>query len=93
MNWMGFADTKGHSLATCTKEMLEAIGRNTALLLQVANQMKRVIQAMEAMPRQLDVDIIRLDDALGETWGLPLQACVSWDVSFQASRVCGPSFC
>lgn len=55
--------------------------------------MKRVIQAMEAMPRQLDVDIIRLDDALGETWGLPLQACVSWDVSFQASRVCGPSFC
>lgn len=73
--------------------MLEAIGRNTALLLQVANQMKRVIQAMEAMPRQLDVDIIRLDDALGETWGLSLQACVSWNVSFQVSRVYGPSLC
>lgn len=73
--------------------MLEAIGRNTALLLQVANQMKGVIQAMEAMPRQLDIDIIRLDDALGKTWGLLLQACVSWNVSFQVSRVYGPSLC
>ncbi|KAK0749999.1 hypothetical protein B0T18DRAFT_322194 [Schizothecium vesticola] len=66
-------------LATCSKDMLEAIGRNTVLLLQVANQMKQVIQAMEAIPRQLDVDIVRLDDALGDSWGLPLQACTSWD--------------
>ena len=73
--------------------MLEAIGQNTVLLLQVANQMKQVVQAMEAIPRQLDVDIVRLDDALGDTWGLPLQACTSWDVSFQVLRVCGPSFC
>jgi hypothetical protein len=35
------------------------------------------------MPRSLGVDIIRLDDALGETWGLPLQACGSWRVSFR----------
>jgi hypothetical protein len=42
--------------------------------------MKRVVQVIEAMPRHLNVDIIRLDDALGETWGLPLQGCSTWDV-------------
>ncbi|EAQ91090.1 predicted protein [Chaetomium globosum CBS 148.51] len=58
-------------LAACSKEMLAEIGRNTHL--------KRVIQVIEAMPRDLGVDIIRLDDAWGETWGLPLQACGSWE--------------
>ncbi|KAK3295833.1 uncharacterized protein B0H64DRAFT_322065 [Chaetomium fimeti] len=66
-------------LATCSKEMLAEIGRNTRLLLRIAGQLKRVIQTIEAMPRNLGVDIIRLDDALGETWGLPLQACGSWE--------------
>ncbi|KAG7294396.1 hypothetical protein NEMBOFW57_004467 [Staphylotrichum longicolle] len=65
-------------LATCSKEILAAIGRNTRLLLHIADQMKRVVQVIEAMPRSLGVDIIRLDDALGETWGLPLQACEHW---------------
>ncbi|KAH6636439.1 hypothetical protein F5144DRAFT_179711 [Chaetomium tenue] len=66
-------------LATCSKEMLAEIGRNTRLLLRIASQLKRVIQVIEAMPRDLGVDIIRLDDAWGETWGLPLQACGSWE--------------
>ncbi|KAK4157975.1 hypothetical protein C8A00DRAFT_29046 [Chaetomidium leptoderma] len=66
-------------LATCSQEMLAAIGRNTRLLLDIASQMKRVVHAIEAMPRSLGVDIIRLDDALGDTWGLPLQACGSWE--------------
>ncbi|KAK1758072.1 hypothetical protein QBC47DRAFT_132577 [Echria macrotheca] len=66
-------------LATCSKEMLEAIGRNTLLLVHIANQMKRVVQVIEAIPRQVDVDVIRMDDALGDTWGLPLQACGSWN--------------
>jgi hypothetical protein len=56
------------------------------LLLQIANQMKRVMDVLEAMPRALGVNIIRLDDALGETWGLPLQACESWRVSPCSSR-------
>ena len=51
------------------------------LLLHIASQMKRVVDTLEAMPRGLGVSIIRLDDALGETWGLPLQACESWEVS------------
>jgi hypothetical protein len=40
------------------------------------------------MPRNLGVDIIRLDDALGNTWGLPLQACGSWEVSFHSLCPC-----
>ncbi|KAK0654833.1 hypothetical protein B0T16DRAFT_318731 [Cercophora newfieldiana] len=49
------------------------------LLLHIASQMKRVLQVVEAMPRQLNVDVIRLDDALGQTWGLPLQGCSTWE--------------
>ncbi|KAI0808513.1 hypothetical protein GGR55DRAFT_680199 [Xylaria sp. FL0064] len=65
-------------LATCSKEMLSAIGRNTRALLDVANQMKRIARAIEAIPLHLTLDIIRLDDALGESWALPLQACTTW---------------
>ncbi|KAK0702829.1 hypothetical protein B0H67DRAFT_449163, partial [Lasiosphaeris hirsuta] len=62
----------------CSKEMLEAIGRNTLILLHITNQMKRVVRVIDAIPLHVDVDIVRLDDALGDTWGLPLQACRSW---------------
>ncbi len=55
------------------------------LLLHIASQMKRVVDTLEAMPRGLGVSIIRLDDALGDTWGLPLQACESWGVSPHSS--------
>ncbi|KAI1820856.1 hypothetical protein F4861DRAFT_545150 [Xylaria intraflava] len=65
-------------LSTCTKEMLQAISRNARMLLDIANQMKHIARAIEAIPLHLTVDIIRLDDALGETWGLPMQACGSW---------------
>lgn len=40
--------------------------------------MKRILRAIEAIPLHLTVNIIRFDDALGESWGLPLQACDSW---------------
>ncbi|KAI0977610.1 hypothetical protein F4678DRAFT_19779 [Xylaria arbuscula] len=66
-------------LAACSKEMLNAIGRNTRALLDVANQMKRITRAIEAIPLHLTLDIIRLDDALGESWALPYQACTTWD--------------
>ncbi|KAI0836303.1 hypothetical protein F5Y06DRAFT_106769 [Hypoxylon sp. FL0890] len=65
-------------LSTCTKEMLEAISRNTRALLDFSRQMKRIAQAMETIPLHLNVDIIRFDDAWGGTWGLPLQACGTW---------------
>lgn len=42
--------------------------------------MKRIIRAIEAIPLHLTLDIVRLDDALGESWALPLQACQSWAV-------------
>ncbi|KAJ3577689.1 hypothetical protein NPX13_g2881 [Xylaria arbuscula] len=65
-------------LATCSKEMLDAIGLNTRALLDIANQMKRIVRAIEAIPLHLTLDIVRLDDALGESWALPLQACTTW---------------
>ncbi|KAI1411106.1 hypothetical protein F5Y13DRAFT_201635 [Hypoxylon sp. FL1857] len=65
-------------LSTCTQEMLDAIRRNTRALLNIASHMKRIQRAIDAIPLHLSVDIIRLDDALGETWGLPFQACGTW---------------
>ncbi|PKK54794.1 hypothetical protein CI102_311 [Trichoderma harzianum] len=47
-------------------------------LLNIASQMKRIIRAIEAIPLHLTLDIVRLDDALGESWALPIQACQSW---------------
>ncbi|KAL6364712.1 hypothetical protein LRP88_00683 [Fusarium phalaenopsidis] len=61
--------------AKCSKEMLEAIGRNTRMLLGITNQLKRIMRAIEAIPLHLTLDIVRLDDAHGESWALPLQAC------------------
>ncbi|KAJ2971192.1 hypothetical protein NUW58_g9484 [Xylaria curta] len=66
-------------LVTCTKEMLEAIARNTRMLLDIANHMKRIVKSIEAIPLHLTVGIVRLDDALGVSWGLPIQACSHWD--------------
>ncbi|RSL68999.1 hypothetical protein CEP54_002571 [Fusarium duplospermum] len=62
-----------------SKEMLEAIGRNTRLLLDITGQLKRILRAIEAIPLHLTLDIVRLDDAHGESWALPLQACRTYD--------------
>jgi ubiquitin domain-containing protein len=51
------------------------------MLLDISRQMKRIIRAIEAIPLHLTLPIIRLDDALGESWALPFQACTDWFVS------------
>ncbi|QYT05169.1 TPR_REGION domain-containing protein [Trichoderma simmonsii] len=66
------------SLAAYSRDILEAIGQNTRTLLNIASQMKRIIRAIEAIPLHLTLDIVRLDDALGESWALPIQACQNW---------------
>ncbi|KAH7006401.1 hypothetical protein EDB82DRAFT_573157 [Fusarium venenatum] len=66
-------------LTKCTKDMLEAIGRNTRMLLDISGQLKQIIRAIEAIPLHLTLDIVRLDDAHGESWALPFQACRTWD--------------
>ncbi|KAG7057883.1 transcriptional corepressor ssn6 [Colletotrichum scovillei] len=65
-------------LSKCSKDMLAAIQQNTRLLLDMAAHMKRIARAIESIPLHLSLDIIRLDDALGESWGLPMQACQTW---------------
>ncbi|PTD11255.1 hypothetical protein FCULG_00002822 [Fusarium culmorum] len=67
-------------LTKCSKEMLDAIGRNTRSLLEISGQLKQILKAIEAIPLHLTLDIVRLDDAHGESWALPLQACRTWDV-------------
>ena len=37
--------------------------------------MKRLVRAVEAIPLHLTLAVVRLDDALGESWALPYQAC------------------
>ncbi|TVY64402.1 General transcriptional corepressor trfA [Fusarium oxysporum f. sp. cubense] len=66
-------------LTRCSKEMLQAISRNTYMLLDITAQLKHIIRAIEAIPLHLTLDIVRLDDAHGESWALPLQACTTWD--------------
>ncbi|KAI3577714.1 hypothetical protein IWW34DRAFT_820453 [Fusarium oxysporum f. sp. albedinis] len=66
-------------LTRCSKEMLQAISRNTYMLLDITAQLKHIIRAIEAIPLHLTLDIVRLDDAHGESWALPLQACTTWE--------------
>jgi hypothetical protein len=58
---------------------MAAVGRNTVMLLNVANQLKVITRAIEATPLHLTLPIVRLDDALGESWALPFQACTTYD--------------
>ena len=43
--------------------------------------MKRLVVAVEALPLHLTLAIVRLDDALGESWALPYRVCQTFDVS------------
>ncbi|KAK2671468.1 Tetratricopeptide repeat [Fusarium oxysporum f. sp. vasinfectum] len=49
------------------------------MLLDITSQLKHIIRAIEAIPLHLTLDIVRLDDAHGESWALPLQACTTWE--------------
>lgn len=51
------------------------------MLLDMRAQMRRIARAIEAIPLHLSLGIVRLDDALGESWALPFQACTEWSVS------------
>lgn len=53
--------------------------------------MKRIARALEAIPLHLTLPIIRFDDALGESWGLPFQACTRWHVSLFSNNCEGYS--
>ena len=45
------------------------------MLLNIQATMRRIAQGIESIPLHLSLPIIRFDDALGESWGLPFQAC------------------
>ena len=54
-------------------------------LLDIHAMMKRLVRAVEAIPLHLSLGIVRLDDALGESWALPYQACQTFQVHTSSS--------
>jgi hypothetical protein len=52
------------------------------MLLDIHANVKKILGATEAIPLHLTLDIVRFDDALGESWALPYQACTEWQVSY-----------
>ncbi|KAH7232355.1 uncharacterized protein BKA55DRAFT_598324 [Fusarium redolens] len=56
------------------------------MLLDISGQLKRIIRAIEAIPLYPTLDIVRLGDALGESWALPLQACRTWEFVVYANE-------
>jgi hypothetical protein len=66
--------------SACLSRMIGLLTFHSQILLNLQEQMRRIVRAIDAIPLHLTLDIIRLDDALGETWGLPFQACTQWDV-------------
>lgn len=59
---------------------LQMLMSPSQLLLSLQEKMQQVVRAIDAIPLHLTLEIIRLDDALGESWGLPFQACTQWHV-------------
>lgn len=51
------------------------------MLLDIHAKIKQILRAINAIPLHLTLDIVRFDDALGESWALPFQACREWEVS------------
>lgn len=56
------------------------------MLLNVAHQLKVITRAIESIPLHLTLPVVRLDDALGESWALPFQACTTYDVGLSPSK-------
>ena len=40
--------------------------------------MKSIAQSIDSLPLHLNLPLIRFDDALGESWAIPFQACTTW---------------
>lgn len=51
------------------------------MLLDIRKHMKQIAETVESIPLHLSLQLIRFDDALGESWALPFQACIAWNVS------------
>ena len=56
-------------------------------MLDIHAMIKRLVRAVEAIPLHLTLAIVRLDDALGESWALPYQACQTLEVLDAPQRV------
>ncbi|KAL9087610.1 MAG: hypothetical protein Q9165_006534 [Trypethelium subeluteriae] len=61
-----------------SQNVLDAVTRNARLILDIHAQMTDMMRLVSAISPQITPPIIQLDDACGQTWALPLQACSDW---------------
>ncbi|KAG8162951.1 hypothetical protein KVR01_007429 [Diaporthe batatas] len=66
------------SLLQYSRDALETIQKNASMLMSIQATMRRIAEGIESIPLHLSLPIIRLDDALGESWALPFQACTNY---------------
>ncbi|KAK7926855.1 hypothetical protein PG985_003853 [Apiospora marii] len=60
------------------KTILSEMGAIMLLMGVRQMQLKRSVHLLEALPLHLNLELVRLDDALGESWALPFQACQTY---------------
>ncbi|KAF2233520.1 hypothetical protein EV356DRAFT_533738 [Viridothelium virens] len=65
-------------LLQCSQDILDTVSKNARLLLEIHSQVGNIARLMHLIPLQMIPPFIQLDDALGGSWALPLQACTDW---------------
>ncbi|KAK4160655.1 hypothetical protein QBC43DRAFT_325015 [Cladorrhinum sp. PSN259] len=65
-------------LSKTSQTVLEAVSKTTSILLDLRNNMRSLAQSIDSIPLHLKLPLIRFDDALGESWAIPFQACTTW---------------
>ncbi|KAK3384053.1 hypothetical protein B0T24DRAFT_688964 [Lasiosphaeria ovina] len=74
-------------LVKSSANVLRVVTQNTSMLLDIRNNIQRLTQAVNRIPLQLNIQFIRFDDALGESWALPFQLCEQWKTFKEMLRV------
>ncbi|KAL4882197.1 hypothetical protein BJY04DRAFT_50118 [Aspergillus karnatakaensis] len=62
-----------HILLRCSQSVLDQVLCNARMLLEIRQQMQRIMDLIEAIPVHLSLPVVRLDDALGQSTALPLE--------------------
>ncbi|GKU22683.1 unnamed protein product [Fusarium langsethiae] len=65
------------SLEPDCKEELQTLEQIRAIVIHCSLPLQAMINKMRS--KESSLDIVRLDDAHGESWALPLQACQTWE--------------
>ncbi|KAL9062897.1 MAG: hypothetical protein Q9157_008556 [Trypethelium eluteriae] len=67
-----------HQLLKRSQNVLDTVTQNARLILDIHTQMSVITRLVGTISPHITPPIIQLDDACGQTWALPLQACSDW---------------